>query len=108
MELFYILRHCECKDGLYLLSLRLDAFSGQYRAKVFWFCGTEGAFLCIYLQPCMSKPDEYLPQFHEVIIQTALCDAQEIIDVCSYKLKGYHRLQHLSMEDVWRTCKTHW
>jgi len=47
----------------------------------------------------MSKSDEYLPQFPEVIIQAALCDAQEIIDVRSSKLKGNHQLGHLILQD---------
>ena len=62
----------------------------------------------MYLQSCALWSDEYLPQFHEVFIQAAFCDAQEVVDVCSNELKGYHQLRHLSLEDVWRTNNAHW
>ena len=62
-------------QGWSLSSLtRLDAIPGKYTTQIFYFCGTEWAFLCISLQSCALKPDEYLPQFPEVIIQTALCE----------------------------------
>jgi hypothetical protein len=46
----------------------------------------------MYLQSCVSKLDDNLSQFHEVIIQAALCDAQDVIDVCLNESKGYHQL----------------
>jgi hypothetical protein len=43
-----------------------------------------------------------------VVFKAQLRDAEVIIKVSSYILQGFNQLQHLSLQNVSRTCNTHW